>query len=52
MAVCHVIPAQFRYPSLLAPANEKVRRDSVRYIMDNVDDVLRSVRRRCMSARA
>lgn len=40
MAVCHVIPAQFRYPSLLASANEKVRRDSVRYIMDNVDNAL------------
>jgi fructoselysine 3-epimerase len=40
MAVCHVIPAQFRYPSLLSSSNEKVRRDSVRYIMDNVDNAL------------
>ncbi len=40
MAVCHVVPAQFRYPSLLSSTNEKVRRDSVRYIMDNVDNAL------------
>jgi protein FrlC len=40
MQVCHVIPAQFRYPSLLASSNEKVRRDSVRYIMDNADNAL------------
>ena len=40
MKVCHVIPAQFRYPSLLASSNEKVRRDSVRYIMDNADNAL------------
>ena len=40
MEVCHVVPAQFRYPSLLASSNEKVRRDSVRYIMDNVDNAL------------
>ena len=33
MEVCHIVPAQFRYPSLLASSNEKVRRDSVRYIM-------------------
>lgn len=40
MTVCHVIPAQFRYPSLLASTNEKVRLDSVRYIMDNADNAL------------
>ena len=40
MTVCHVIPAQFRYPSLLSSANEKTRRDSVRYIMDNADNAL------------
>lgn len=40
LAVCHVIPAQFRYPSLLASTNERVRRDSVRYIMDNADNAL------------
>lgn len=40
MVACHIVPAQFRYPSLLASSNEKVRRDSVRYIMDNVDNAL------------
>lgn len=40
MEVCHVIPAQFRYPSLLSSTNERVRRDSVRYIMDNADNAL------------
>ena len=40
MTVCHVIPAQFRYPSLLSSTNEKVRRDSVRYIVDNADNAL------------
>jgi fructoselysine 3-epimerase len=40
MAVCHVVPAQFRYPSLLSSTNEKVRRDSVQYIMDNADNAL------------
>jgi protein FrlC len=38
MEVCHVVPAQFRYPSLLASSNERVRRESVCYIMDNVDN--------------
>jgi len=40
MEVCHVVPAQFRYPSLLASANERVRRESVHYIMDNADNTL------------
>ena len=40
MEVCHVVPAQFRYPSLLSSTNERVRRDSVRYIMDNADNAL------------
>jgi fructoselysine 3-epimerase len=40
MEACHVVPAQFRYPSLLSSTNEKVRRDSVRYIIDNVDNAL------------
>jgi protein FrlC len=40
MEVCHVVPAQFRYPSLLASSNERVRRESVRYIMDNADNAL------------
>lgn len=34
MTVCNLIPAQFRYPSLLCSDNEEVRRDSVRYIAD------------------
>ena len=37
---------------LLASANEKVRRDSVRYIMDNVDNASCSARLRCTCARA
>jgi fructoselysine 3-epimerase len=40
MEVCHVVPAQFRYPSLLASSNERVRQESVRYIMDNADNAL------------
>jgi fructoselysine 3-epimerase len=32
MSVCNFIPAQFRYPSHLCSANEKVRTDSVNYI--------------------
>lgn len=34
MTVCNLIPAQFRYPSLLCSDNEDVRRDSIRYIAD------------------
>ena len=34
ISVCNVIPAQFRYPSLLCSDNEEVRRDSIRYIAD------------------
>ena len=33
MHVCNLIPAQFRYPSLLCSDNEEVRRDSVSYIV-------------------
>ena len=40
MEVCHFVPAQFRYPSILASANEKVRRDSVHYIMDGADNAM------------
>ena len=48
-----VVPAQFRYPSLLASANERVRRESVRYIMDNADNArVRRARLRSMCARA
>jgi fructoselysine 3-epimerase len=41
MAVPNFIPAQFRYPSILCSANKAVRRDSVRYIMDAMDNALR-----------
>ncbi len=41
MTVPNFIPAQFRYPSLLASANETVRRDSVRYIEDAIDNALK-----------
>ncbi len=41
MAVPNYIPAQFRYPSILASSNEVVRRDSVRYIEDAVDNALK-----------
>jgi protein FrlC len=38
MSVCNFIPAQFRYPSILCALNETVRRDSVRYIQDAIDN--------------
>ena len=38
MRVCNLIPAQFRYPSILCSENEKVRRDSVAYIRTAVDN--------------
>ncbi len=41
MTVPNLIPAQFRYPSMLASSNEVVRRDSVRYIEDAIDNALR-----------
>ena len=41
MTVPNFIPAQFRYPSILCSANKAVRRDSVRYIMDAMDNALR-----------
>lgn len=41
MAVPNFIPAQFRYPSILSSANEWVRRDSVRYIEDAIDNALK-----------
>lgn len=40
IAVCNFIPAQFRYPSILCSLNEKVRKDSVRYIEDAIDNAL------------
>jgi len=41
MEVCNFIPAQFRYPSSLCSANEKVRRDSVAYIMTAMDNAVK-----------
>ncbi len=40
LTVCNFIPAQFRYPSLLCSLNERVRRDSIGYIMDAMDNAL------------
>jgi protein FrlC len=40
MKVCNLIPAQFRYPSLLCSLNECVRRDSVEYIKAAVDNAI------------
>jgi len=41
MAVPNLVPAQFRYPSILCSSNETVRRDSVRYIKDAIDNALK-----------
>lgn len=41
MTVPNFIPAQFRYPSILCSLSETVRRDSVRYIQDAIDNALR-----------
>ena len=41
MTVPNFIPAQFRYPSILCSSNEIVRRDSVRYIEDAIDNALK-----------
>jgi fructoselysine 3-epimerase len=40
MTVPNFIPAQFRYPSILCSSNESVRRDSVCYIEDAIDNAL------------
>jgi len=40
MTVPNFIPAQFRYPSILCSSNEAVRRDSVRYIKEAIDNAL------------
>ncbi len=40
MEVCNVIPAQFRYPSLLCSLDEGIRRDSIGYIEDAMDNAL------------
>ncbi len=41
LEVCNYIPAQFRYPSLLCSDNEKVRRDSVEYIKNAIDNAVK-----------
>jgi protein FrlC len=41
MTVPNFIPAQFRYPTILCSSNESVRRDSVRYIEDAIDNALK-----------
>ena len=41
MVVPNFIPAQFRYPSILCSLNETIRRDSVQYVQDAVDNALR-----------
>ena len=41
MTVPNFIPAQFRYPSILCSSNESVRRDSVRYIEDAIDNAIK-----------
>ena len=38
MSVPNFVPAQFRYPSILCSLNETVRRDSVGYIQDAIDN--------------
>jgi len=41
MAVPNFIPAQFRYPTILCSSNEKIRKDSVLYIQDAIDNAKR-----------
>jgi len=41
MNVSNFVPAQFRYPSILCSLNETVRRDSVAYIQDAIDNALK-----------
>ena len=41
MSVPNLVPAQFRYPSILCSLNETVRQDSVRYIQDGIDNASR-----------
>jgi protein FrlC len=41
MVVPNFIPAQFRYPSILCSSNEAIRRDSVAYIKDAIDNALK-----------
>lgn len=41
MKVCNFIPAQFRYPSILCSENEHIRKDSVLYIKDAIDNAIK-----------
>jgi len=41
MSVPNFVPAQFRYPSILCSSNETVRRDSVGYVKDAIDNALK-----------
>lgn len=41
MAVSNFVPAQFRYPSILCSLNEVVRKDSVSYIKDAIDNAIK-----------
>ena len=41
MSVPNFVPAQFRYPSIPCSLNETVRRDSVHYIQDAINNALR-----------
>lgn len=41
MKVCNLIPAQFRYPSLLCSPNEVVRKESVEYIKSAIDNAIK-----------
>jgi len=41
MEVCNIIPAQFRYPSLLCSLDEGIRRDSIGYIEDAMNNALK-----------
>jgi protein FrlC len=38
LVVCNFIPAQYRYPSILCSANERVRKESVDYIKGALDN--------------
>ncbi|MDC7244428.1 MAG: sugar phosphate isomerase/epimerase [Sphaerochaetaceae bacterium] len=41
MEVCNFIPAQFRYPSLLCSLEERVRKDSIGYIEDAMNNAVK-----------
>lgn len=41
MKVCNFIPAQFRYPSVLCSANERIRKESIAYIKTAIDNAVK-----------